>query len=170
MKVLACVAFAAATLMSTSAMAQVYGSVGYSNLSFSEEEIEGNIGLATGRIGTHFTPNIGAEVEGAFGLSDATVEIEGIDVDLSVKYSVAAYLVGFWPVNENFEVLGRVGLATAEVEAEALGETVTDSGSGIQYGVGAQYFFAPNHGIRADYTRSEAIESNIFSIAYAFRF
>jgi hypothetical protein len=151
-------------------MAQVYGSVGYSN--YSIDDYDGNIGAVTGRIGTHFNKYFGGELELGAGVNDASVTESGIDVDVKLKSEAAAYVVGFWPVNDNFELLGRLGYAAEQGEASAPGYNVTvdANGSGVVAGVGAQWFFTPHNGVRGDFTRDEAAGANVWSIAYAFRF
>jgi outer membrane immunogenic protein len=168
MKVILSLVAAAACLTAAPAMAQVYGSVGYSGIKSSD--IDANFGAITGRIGAHINPYIGGELEGSFGVKEDTVNVEGYDVKLKLDHEIGAYVVGFWPVNDSFEVLGRVGVANIKGSGSVAGVTVSDSGSGVAYGVGAQYFFTQHNGVRADYTRDEAAGDNVWTLSYAFRF
>lgn len=175
MKKLVSIAAIAAAMLATPAMAaQFNGSVGYSNYAIDDSELDGNIGAITGRIGAKFTPNLGVELEGAFGVNDETVDVMGYDVKLELSHALGVYFVGSVPVNDSFELFGRVGASTAEIEAEvpALANIQIEAdGSGFEIGGGGQYFFGGgNHGVRAEYTYSDTISSHVFSIGYAFRF
>jgi outer membrane immunogenic protein len=170
MKMLVPAIAAIACLAAAPAHAQVYGSAGYSHLASDDDEIDVEVGLLTGRIGGRINDYLGAEAEGSFGLGEDEVVFMDVPIEMKVKYVLAGYAVGFVPLGDNFELLGRVGIGTAEVEASSGDFDISETGSGIHYGVGAQLWFAENHGVRADYTRLESIKSNVFSIAYAFRF
>ncbi|HYG26952.1 MAG TPA: outer membrane beta-barrel protein [Caulobacteraceae bacterium] len=162
---------AAAALTAGPAAAQMYGSVGYSSVASSDDVVDVTLGALTARGGSHFSRNFGAELEGSIGIQDDTFDFSGVEVDVGLNYHVGAYLVAFLPVSEQFELHARAGVASVEVEAEAGGVEAADvSGSGFEVGAGATYYFVGNHGVRADYTRSEAIDANIFSVGYAFRF
>ena len=168
MKLLGLAVAAATALISTSAMAQVYGSVGYSVLD--PTDLDAKLGAITGRIGMHFNPYIGGELEALAGVKDDTATVSSVDVKVKLNSEEGVYVVGFWPINDNFELLGRVGVVTGKATASAGSVSVSDSGSGAAYGVGAQYFFTAHNGVRVDYTRDEGLGDNIWSIAYAFRF
>lgn len=175
MKTLISAAAIAAAMLATPAFAAgVTGSLGYSNYAIDDADLDGNLGAITGRIGTMFSPNFGAELEASIGVSDETVDVLGYDVDLSLSHSVGVFLVGAVPVNDSFDLFGRVGASTAEVEAEVpsiSGLSVDASGSGFEIGGGGRYFFGGgNHGLRAEYTYSDTISSHVFSVGYAFRF
>jgi outer membrane immunogenic protein len=118
---------------------KVYGSIGYTVLGDSDV----TLGAAQARIGfrgEHF----GVEAEGAIGVAGDS--FSGIDVDLTSEF--AGYLVGYMPVSDKVELIGRVGYGTFEVD--------TPFGSGdaqtTNFGVGLQYNMDDNNGFRADYT------------------
>lgn len=171
MKTLLSAAVAAAAMFAAApAMAAAgYGSLGYSVLSVDAEELDADIGMVTARIGAKFTDNFGLEGEANIGAAKDTVEVLGVPVDVEVKSLMAAYVVGFVPLGDQFEVLGRVGLGTMKVEAEAEGFSVSETDEGLLFGVGAQFFPTEHHGIRLDYTGSDS-DAGIWSVAYAFRF
>ena len=167
-------AAAAATLIAAPAMAQVaqpvYGSVGYSQL-----DAEGSdLGAITGRMGYKFTPNFAVEGEASVGVSDDTYTVGGIDTRVEHKYDAAAYAVGILPINPNLELFARGGYGTTEVEASAAGVSASDSAESWNYGVGANYYFDANNGIRADWTRrdfrDDAGEADVWSLGYVRKF
>jgi outer membrane immunogenic protein len=190
-KKLVSAAVVAAAMFATPALAaQFNGSVGVSG--FHEDTYDIALGAVTGRFGAQVSPNFGVEAEASFGVGSRTSEINSFSsVNVSLNHLVGAYLVGSYPVNDSFDIFGRVGIATAEAEATAKTSVTvfvscpptcsistytatanaTESGTGAEIGVGARYFFGGgNHGLRGDLGYSGALGATALSIGYAFRF
>lgn len=169
-------ATAALTLIAAPAMAQepaarVTGSVGYTQL----DGDDGDLGAITGRVGYNFNRYVGVEGEASVGVKDQTVSFGGVDTKLEHQYDVAGYVVGTVPVNENFELFGRLGYGTTEVKASTAGFAATEDGDSVNYGVGANYFLDGRNGIRADWTRRDFQEDNggeldTYGLSYVRRF
>jgi hypothetical protein len=143
----------------------IYGTVGYAHV----DTDYADVGAIQARLGARFHPNFGVEGEAAFGIEDEDVGAGSVELN----HQLGIYGVGFLPVNENFDLLARVGYSTAEVEASAPGITVSDDDSGWAFGVGGQYFFDGVNGVRVDYTRHEyddGIDADVWAIAYSRRF
>ncbi|HEX2558511.1 porin family protein [Phenylobacterium sp.] len=158
-------------LASAQEATSVYGNIGYAHL----DAEDGDLGAVQARLGARFHPNFGVEGEAAFGVNDEEVTIApGVTADLELKHQLGIYAVGFLPLNENFELLGRVGYSTAEIEASATGfGSASDDLDGWAFGVGGQYFFDGQNGVRVDYTRhefDEDLEADVWSVAYSRRF
>lgn len=176
MKTLALSAAVAALAVAAPALAQdgpsYYGSLSYSNTS--TDDIDADLGSITGRFGAKFTPNLGVEGEASFGVKDDTVNVGGVPVEVDQNYDAAVYGVATLPVSPNFELFGRVGYGTTEIEASAAGVTQADDGESWNYGVGANYFFDARNGVRADYTRKDfeddGGEADVWSLGYVRRF
>jgi outer membrane immunogenic protein len=165
--------FAAAPAMAQSWPApEYYGSLGYSHMEV--DEVDADLGAITGRFGAKLTPYFGFEGEGSVGVRDDQVTIGGVAVDVEHQYDLAAYGVAFLPVNPNFELFARVGYGTTEVKASAGGVSVTDDGNSWNYGVGANYYFDGQNGIRGDWTRRDFTddggEADVWSVSYIRRF
>lgn len=163
---------AAAALFAAPAVAQdrVYGSVGYSQI-----EAEGvDLGAVTGRLGYKFNPNFAVEGEASFGVSDDDVTIGAVTANVEHEYDAAAYAVGILPISPNFELFGRAGYGTTEIEASAAGFSASDSGESWNYGVGANWYFDGQNGIRADWTRrdftNDGGEADVWSLGYVRKF
>ncbi|MFN3669893.1 MAG: porin family protein [Brevundimonas sp.] len=170
-------ATAALTLIAAPAMAQsvsspqVSGSVGYTVL----DADDASLGAITGRVTAKINPWFGVEGEASFGVRDDDVSFGGVSGDLSHEYDAAAYLVGTVPVSPNFELFGRVGYGTTEVKADVAGFSVTEDGESVNYGVGANYFFDGQNGVRADWTRrdfrdDDGGELDTYGLSYVRRF
>jgi outer membrane immunogenic protein len=188
MKVLFAAATAAA-LLPAAALAQAapatgfYGTLGY--LGTSTQGVD--LGAIQGRLGYRVLPWLGIEGEGAFGVKDdkSTQTVGGVSVNTKVRLrdQEAIYGVGFLPLSEQLELFGRVGYGHegAKVSASAAGATtpitVTQkvAGDSWNFGGGAQWYFDPKNGVRADYTREEftprgAGHADTWAISYTRRF
>jgi hypothetical protein len=164
----------AAALLAAPAMAQdasnVYGSVGYSQV-----EADGvDLGAVTGRLGYKINPNFAVEGEASFGVADDDVRLGAVTAKVEHEYDAAVYAVGILPINPNFELFGRLGYGTTEIEASAAGVSASDSGESWNYGVGANYFIDDRNGIRADWTRrdfrNDGGEADVWSLGYVRKF
>ncbi|HEY9218924.1 MAG TPA: porin family protein [Phenylobacterium sp.] len=176
MKTLVVAAAAAAALLSIPAMASaqetsgVYGTIGYAHLDADDV----NLGGVQGRLGYRFHPNFAVEGEAAFGINDDEINVgPGLNVDVELKHELAAFAVGYLPVSPNFDLLARVGYATASIEASGAGVSGDEDVDGFAYGVGAQFFFDGLNGIRGDYTHhdfEDDADADVWAIAYSRRF
>jgi hypothetical protein len=149
---------------------EYYGTLGYTHL-----DADGaDLGAITGRMGAKFDRNFGVEGEVSVGVKDDDYDVAGVPVKLEHEYDVAAYAVGFIPVNPNLELFGRVGYGNTELKASAAGISATDDGESVNYGAGANYFVDGRNGIRADWTRrdftNDGGELDTYSLNYVRRF
>ncbi|MDP2261293.1 MAG: outer membrane beta-barrel protein [Caulobacter sp.] len=170
MKTYVIAAAAACALLAAPAVASAetnwYADIGYTSVNV--EELDANLGLGQIRVGALFTPNLGIEGELALGLSDDTVDFLGTPVKVEMTSLAAGYVVLNWPVSDRIDIFMRAGYATFEVEADAGGGAVSESGSDSAVGFGVKGFFTENDGVRADWTNYGGTDS--FSIAYVRRF
>lgn len=162
MKNLLIVATAAAALALVAAPAsaqdssdiKVYASIGYVALGDSDVTL-GGAQARVGFRGEHF----GVEAEGSIGVVDDS--LFGLDVDLDNQF--AGYVVGYMPVSENVDLIGRIGYGTFQVS--------TPFGSGdaqtTNFGVGLQYNMDGGNGFRADYTYMSG-DGNAYMAAVSF--
>jgi opacity protein-like surface antigen len=145
-----------------------YGNVGYTFVN--ADDLDVDLGALGAKVGYKFNPYIGVEGEAAFGVDDDNIG----PVKVELEHTVAAYVVGFVPVNAQFELLGRVGYGTTEVKASGFGASVSGDDSSWNLGVGAQYFFTANDGVRAEYTKygvdDDGIQADAWTVSYARRF
>lgn len=160
---------AAPAMAQTVSSPQVYGTIGYSQL----DADDGDLGAVTGRIGAKLHRYVGVEGEASFGVNDDDVEIGIPGATVEHNYDVAGYVVGFLPINDNFELFGRVGYGTTELNVSAVGVDTDVSLDGVAYGVGANYFIDGKNGVRGDWTRrdfGDDGEADVWSLSYVRRF
>jgi OOP family OmpA-OmpF porin len=118
--------------------------------------------------GYQFNKYIAAE--GAYedwGKFEATGTVLGTSVNASLKaWGIDASAVGFLPLVDWFSLLGRVGGTYWDLKAEgavpSLGgsASISDTGFSLHYGLGVQFLFAHQFGIRAEYTIYDSIGSD----------
>jgi hypothetical protein len=123
--------------------------------------------------GVQFNTYFAVEAEGDVGVGKKSVTLGGFKVDTKLESSLAAYLVGSYPVSSHVDVLARIGAVTAKISADAGFGKTSASRSGLAYGVGVRYF--PNgglNGVRADITHYDLKNGNgdVAEIAYVRRF
>ncbi len=179
---LAAAAAASACALAGSAAAQApssqfYGSAGYSH------KDEADLGSVQLRLGTRFGSYFGVEGEYGLGVKSETLNFESTVPPLYLKrelrHEVAAYAVGYLPLSPNADVFARVGYGNTwykvatNLTPDASRFTYKDDTSSLNLGLGAQYFFDGENGVRADYVRQDfkgAPTDNVWSIAYTRRF
>jgi len=148
---------------------QVYGSIGYAQLSGDQ----GDLGAVTGRLGARFNRHFGAEGEASIGVSDDELPLGIPGARAELSHDLAAYAVGYLPISPNFELFGRIGYGTTNVEVTASGSATDDSFDGVNYGVGANWFIDGSNGLRGDWTRrdfGDDGDADVWSLSYVRRF
>lgn len=170
MKMISKIALAAvlAAGVSAPAFAQdmgAYGDIGIANINTDTGAGDANILMVQGHLGYDFNDYFGVEGELGFGIGDE--DVSGVTVE--VNNTFGAYAVLSTPMNDGFEFFARLGYVQAEVEASALGTSVSDSGDGAAYGVGAKYYFDGVNGVRFDVTSFEG-DATVFGVGYARKF
>lgn len=134
--------------------------------------------------GARITPNVG--IEAAYvNLGTYTGSVSGFGPAVRVETELTGFTVqgvGMVPFGNEFSLMGRVGIIFWDLNSSASASfasaSVGDDGTDIALGVGAQYKFARNFGLRADVDfypdlgNSTTGEDNItaFSIGAVFSF
>lgn len=149
-----------------------YGTLGYSDTSLDHV----NLGAIQARLGARFTPYIGAEVEGSWGVNDDDRSLpNGARLNEKLTSQEAVYGVGYLPINPNVELLARIGYGHTSGTGSIAGVTPGVRGDSWNFGVGGQYMFDPKNGIRLDYTREvyqprDSDDANVWAISYVRKF
>lgn len=170
---------AALAAAATAAQAQipkpdVYGSVGY------QKREDSDIDAIQLRLGGRFGPYFGIEGEYAKGVEPSTLNLPSVppaQFKTQLRGELAAYGVGYLPINPNFDVFARVGYGQSWTKRTfALPPNlavVKDDVGSFNYGVGAQYFVDGKNGLRLDYTRQDRKREradDTYAISYTRRF
>lgn len=117
-------------------------------------------------------------VEGQFtGLGKAS-DVAGLSTKADA-FSLSA--VGLLPLNDSFELYGKLGLASAKTTSSAGATNLGATRNGLTYGIGAQYNVSRNIGVRLGWdqygvatTTAAGVKSNananVTTIAAVFKF
>lgn len=174
MKTILIAATAACALLAVPALAQAqesnfYASAGYTSVNVESDDFDVSLGAVEGRVGMQFNPYVSIEAEAAVGVSDDTVTVGIVDVDVKLNYQVGAYVVLSYPAEERLDLFVRLGYVTSEFEADAGLGSVSDSASDYAVGVGAKVSFTDKDGVRLDWTRLGS-DANSWSLSYVREF
>ena len=155
--------------------AQDSGVTGYGSVGYSHHDLEGaDVGAIQGRLGARFNPYLGVEGELGFGVRKDDIDIAGVKGKAELKNQVALYGVGFLPVAPNADLFARIGYGKTEGKVSVPGASAKADGNSWNYGVGGQYFFDDNNGVRADYTYhdfdDDGGKANVWSVGYVRKF
>jgi OOP family OmpA-OmpF porin len=130
--------------------------------------------------GYEFDQNWGVEVGYAnLGKLKNVYNVLGTNVTRSAKsYSVYVAGTGTLPLNEQFSLFGKLGLATnhISVDGSAGGFTVSESGSksGMMFGVGAAYNVTKNVAVTLEYENfgkvAEDTKAQMWTVGARYKF
>ena len=112
----------------------------------------------SGKVGYNLNENLGFEVQGDIGMSGEF----GAELD----HFVGGFVVAKMPAGENFELFARGGVFTAQFS----GGGATGAGEDFAAGVGGQFFFTENDGIRFEYTNLAFENAHMVGASYVRKF
>jgi outer membrane immunogenic protein len=162
---IAAAAAASALALAAPAFAETYVNLGYS-MTDSEDV---NLGAVTGRLGWKSATPFGVEGEASFGVDDD--ELGGVKVELDSQWAI--YGTATASVSDTAQVFARIGYGSTDIKASAGSISASGSDESWNFGVGGQFFFSGDNGVRADYTRmdfDEGGDADVWSISYVRRF
>ncbi len=161
----------------TNAVAQVANTPFYTGIAY--ERLDVNIPNAGSGVkfdslilrgGYRFSDYFGAEAEIGTGFKSDTVRIGNSDVKFESGLSLGVYGVGFLPLSDRFDLIGRLGYKKATVKAKSGATNAKASDSGFAWSVGGQYYLTGNSGIRIDYQQASGGDVKVITAGYQFRF
>ncbi len=151
-------AFVATPAFAAGNSGTVYSAIDYGTLAMANWTLE-NPGSLSFSAGYHFSP-IWAVEGGYTSIADSTFSSNGTGTFTYSQSMWSAAAVGTYAVNDSFDVFGKLGLGMVSAKAAVTGTTtlngVTNTSlnattSSVIYGIGAQYNFNKQVGIRAQY-------------------
>lgn len=133
-------------ILAMGAQAQnLYGEVGYTGLDYREPGIKLSPGMVRGVVGYELSPNL--SVEGMVGLDGGSDTAAGNTLKLNNMVGVFGKVQA--PIADGVKVYGRLGVARSDLKANG----VSDSDTGLAYGVGMTYDLTKTTYLNADYTK-----------------
>lgn len=142
------------TALSTHAYAEQdkgYYGLGYQKGSYENSGVpEANPGAIVFRAGSYLNQVVSIDARLALGITDDTVGA-GVDVELDTALSV--FLKGDIPMTPFVNAYGLLGFTRAEVDASAGGTTVSESESGLSYGLGIEGEISRHTSLSVEYVQ-----------------
>ena len=174
--IVAAMAVAAPLVVAGAAQAADSGAtleIGYTRADFSNINPNPDFNTLELRGGYQFNKNVGAEMEGGFGLGSDTLHSQGVSISVKQDWQVAFYGVGYLPVGHNFDLLARVGYGRTQATASGGGVSLDGQSSGAVAGIGVRQFpGGGKNGWRLDYTHYFYADDPVdtFSVTYVRKF
>jgi OOP family OmpA-OmpF porin len=107
--------------------------------------------------GYQFHPNVGAEAAWSQLFDKSGVKVEALEL----------VAVGFFPLQNQFSVIGKLGIANVDVKTPFGSNDKTE----ITWGLGVQYDVTPKIGVRGQWQRYETDDAiDLISIGVLVRF
>lgn len=157
MKKIALASFLA--LAGISAQAQsVYADVAYQ---IHDADFATDAATVRGIVGYQVNPNLSAELLLGLSARESKETLFGVQATAKVDRMFGVYGKYTFPVNNSFDLYGRLGFVSSKVKATAGGFTESESGSGISYGVGASYKITPALSLNVDYMDYDDLEGGV---------
>ena len=114
-------------------------------------------------LGYNFHQNFAAEIS-----ARRLGEWDDAGVNLKAN-QYAASIVGTLPLQNNFNVFGRLGYNQLEAKASGFGRSAKDKDNNVLYGVGVGYNFTPTISGRIEFQKPSSDSQNLNAgIAFAF--
>jgi len=128
-----------------------YVEAGYGAIQYKESGLTATPGVGTLRFGVNIDKHL--SVEGLLGttITDATGLIGTIPLTIKIENVYGVYLKAKTEIAPNLQVFGRLGYMHATISASIPGYSLSQGGSDVSYGIGAQYSFTPTIYGQLDY-------------------
>ena len=161
------------------AEAPLYFELGYSKLSVkasdSDESLKASPGALIGLMGYQINNNFSLEGMLAFGVGGSEAKINGVDSGLDTKVGTG---VGFFArastnLTDDLQVFGRLGWQHSRLKFSNATGSVSDSGSDLAYGFGANYNLSKSSYLQASwmsYYNKNSTKISGFGLSYGIRF
>lgn len=120
-----------------------YGGIGYLLAEYEEEGVDDElqVGALFGQVGVKVNPYVAGELRLGIGVADDTAEVYGVPVNMELKTIAGIYAKAGLPNQTPIYPYIVAGVSSIELEASASSgnrsASVSDSGSDVSYGVGA---------------------------------
>ena len=171
----------AIALSAIGSQAQTYGEIGYTATTAKSnvdgDGIKASPSAIRGILGYELNPNLAIEGMVAFGMSDATVKVNGQSVPgvkMEIDNAVGVYIKPKTKLNDNVEIFARAGFARVKGTLSAVGfGTETNSENSFSYGAGLSYAINPATALNVDYMQylsKDGFKVNGFTFGVGFKF
>jgi len=90
--------------------------------------------------GRYITNSIAIEGHFAFGMSEDTISVDGIDAEIEIEQAISLFVKGDINLNESVNLYGLAGFTKGKLKATLpdFDETISENDSGFSYGLGLE--------------------------------
>lgn len=147
-----------------------YGDIGFERINIDVGADDFNFNNLMVRGGRRFSNYFGVEAELGRVLRDDKITINNVEIKGKMNWTAGVYAVGYIPVAENFDLIGRVGYRqdSTKFTAPATATNVSAQDGGVAWSVGGQMFFTEGQGVRLDYTQGQDLKT--IRLGYTIKF
>ena len=148
----------------------------YGSLGATQTQINGgDLTSIDARLGARINPWLGAEGELSVGVGDDIAPVIGPQARDRLHDAIAAYAVGFLPLNKSVTLLARVGGGENQIGVrDGAGGPGRQDIASLNYGIGAMLNLSPTNAIRIDYTRKSYdrpdLNANTYGVSFVHKF
>ena len=124
------------------------------------------------RVGTQVNPNIAVEGRLGVGLSDDSINVGGVNVDVEVDSYFGLYLKGMAPLGAVSPYV-LVGFTKGELTFSALGGSLSEDDSSASFGIGVDVEVSKSTALNFEFAQlldEDGYEVETLSAGVAFRF
>lgn len=158
---------------------RMYAEIGYTQFNAKESDSLDSLKFSpagvAGVIGYQLLPNIAVEGMVGLGAGEDKIKVNGerTEVKGHINNALGLFFKPSIAVSDRIDLFARVGWVRAELELSTPGFSVTDSGSGVAYGIGANFSLSKTSYIQANwmnYYKKDGFKIDGINVAYGFRF
>jgi len=128
-----------------------YGEIGYTGLTYKAPEVKTHPGGVRLIGGYEFHPNMAVEFIGLLGAKEGEIPVDGGILKVKIDNIWGVFLKPKVAVTPEVELFGRLGYARTKTKFSGDGETGSESGNSVAYGVGASYAINKRVSLSFDY-------------------
>ena len=100
--------------------------------------------------------------------------VAGTNVNMKMKHQAAIYAIATYPYGDNMDLFARVGYGTTTIKDNFPTAGLFGSDESWNIGVGGDWYFRGNTGLRAEYTRESfndySSDADVWSLSLVQKF
>lgn len=175
MKKIAIVALLSAFIAAPAVAADMYVGVNVGQNRYDDSTMSKNTSTAIGILGGH-TINENISIEAAYTSLGSLVPDSTYPDETLKGSAISLSGVGSYPVNPQFSLFGKLGIARTTVDFSFMGLTFSGNKTNLAFGFGGQYNVSPAVGIRAGFDRYKvgildwSADTDVMSVGAVFKF
>lgn len=131
----------------------------YADLAYQTHDANLDTDPATLRVSMGYQVNPGLAGEVMVGINAVDGEFSGVKAKVDRLFG--AYIKPSTKLSETFELYGRLGYASYDISAAGRSASVSATGSGFSYGIGASFYVTPALSINVDYMDFDELEGGV---------